>query len=295
MNIHLIIHYHNLYINMSNLSENEIISYEDNNSEYTYDILSEYYSEEHSEESITYESSEEQNEEQSEESSTYESREEQNEEQSEESSTYESSEDNNQNTQELNNNESKTQNNKCINYILCKKNIYHLNSIYCKPCYLYLHKKINYNINNINNNVCPLCLSNNSDDIILKLFTCDHTLCYKCVNNIYWNTNIVDIIKNPYPQIHKQWITYIRSIQSRKLKYYVIYKLVNNRYTDFNKIYNELITKINLKLIPSIFRQNLKDLVFYQSQYEIFKTNDNYNKFNMRESIQICPYCRAYK
>jgi len=73
------------------------------------------------------------------------------------------------------------------------------------------------------------------------------------------------------------------------------YKLVNNIYTDFNEIYNELIKKINLKLIPSIFRKKLKELVFYQSQYEIFKTNDSYNKYIMRESIRTCPYCKAYK
>ena len=314
MNIRLIIHYHHLYSNMSENSENETVSFGDNNSEHLYDTFSEWASEEENQED-----NEDDNEEESiyieqidedysfqeiiHESSTDESS---SDESGNESQDNESGDDENQaernqaeenqNTQELDTNESETQDNKCVNHILCKNKIYQSNSIYCKPCYLFLHKKINYEINNVNNNVCPLCLSDNSDDIILKLFTCDHTLCYKCIHNIYWyDNNINNIIKNPYPQIHKKWVAYITSVKSRKLKCFVIYKLVNNIYTDFNEIYNELIKKINLKLIPSIFRRKLKELVFYQSQYEIFKTNNSYNKYIMRESIRICPYCKAYK
>jgi hypothetical protein len=186
--------------------------------------------------------------------------------------------------------------NKCVNYTLCKKNIFKINTNYCKPCYLFINKKIKYESNNNNNNVCPVCLSNNSSDIIIKLFNCSHTICYNCINNIYWHDNDINkIIIHPYPLIHDKWIKYIKSIKSRKLKCFVIYKLVNNTYTDFTEIYNKLIKNINLKLIPSIFRQHLKDLVFYQYQYEIFRTNDNYNKYTMRESIRICPYCRESK
>ena len=185
--------------------------------------------------------------------------------------------------------------NKCVNYALCKKNIFKPNSNYCKPCYLFINKKIKYESNN-NNNVCPVCLSNNSSDIIIKLFNCSHTICYNCINNIYWHDNDINkIIKNPHQLIHNKWVNYIKSTKSRKLKCFVIYKLVNNTYTDFTEIYNKLIKKINLKLIPSIFRRHLKDLVFYQSQYEIFRTNDSYNKYTMRESIRICPYCREDK
>ena len=39
MNLRLILYYHNLYINMSNTSENEII---DEDSEHLYDIFSEW-------------------------------------------------------------------------------------------------------------------------------------------------------------------------------------------------------------------------------------------------------------
>jgi len=314
MNIRLIIHYHHLYSNMSENYENEIALSEDNNSENLYDTFSEWESEEENNEESEEENNEESiyieqidedysfqeiiHESSTNESSSDESGNESNAEESNagESDAEESNTEGNQNTQESETNESETQDNKCVNHILCKNKRSQSNSIYCKPCYLFLHKKINYEINNVNNNVCPLCLSDNSDDVILKLFSCAHTLCYKCVHNIYWYDNdINNIIKNPYPQIHKKWLAYITSVKSRKLKCFVIYKLINNTHTDFNEIYNELIKKINLKLIPSIFRKKLKELVFYQSQYEIFKTNDSYNKYIMRESIRTCPYCKAYK
>lgn len=305
MNLRLILYYHNLYNNMSNTSENEII---DDNSEYFYDIFSEDEIETvieldeighideietvsqldeidtvsqldeigHIDENYNIDNNTQNNNESSNESCN---------------ESYNSSVE-----EETKESEETSLDNKCVNYTLCKKNIFKINTNYCKPCYLFINKKIKYESNNNNNNVCPVCLSNNSSDIIIKLFNCSHTICYNCINNIYWHDNDINkIIIHPYPLIHDKWIKYIKSIKSRKLKCFVIYKLVNNTYTDFTEIYNKLIKNINLKLIPSIFRQHLKDLVFYQYQYEIFRTNDNYNKYTMRESIRICPYCREAK
>ena len=305
MNLRLILYYHNLYNNMSNTSENEII---DDNSEYFYDIFSDDeietvieldeigYIDEietvsqlneidtvsqldeigHIDENYNIDNNTQNNNESSNESGN---------------ESYNSSVE-----EETKESEETSLDNKCVNYTLCKKNIFKINTNYCKPCYLFINKKIKYESNNNNNNVCPVCLSNNSSDIIIKLFNCSHTICYNCINNIYWHDNDINkIIIHPYPLIHDKWIKYIKSIKSRKLKCFVIYKLVNNTYTDFTEIYNKLIKNINLKLIPSIFRQHLKDLVFYQYQYEIFRTNDNYNKYTMRESIRICPYCRESK
>jgi len=305
MNLHLILYYHNLYNNMSNTSENEII---DDNSEYYYDIFSEDEIETvieldeighideiemvsqldeidtvsqlneigHIDENYNIDNNTQNNNESSNESGN---------------ESYNSSVE-----EETKESEETGLDNKCVNYTLCKKKIFKINTNYCKPCYLFINKKIKYESNNNNNNVCPVCLSNNSSDIIIKLFNCSHTICYNCINNIYWHDNDINkIIIHPYPLIHDKWIKYIKSIKSRKLKCFVIYKLVNNTYTDFTEIYNKLIKNINLKLIPSIFRQYLKDLVFYQYQYEIFRTNDNYNKYTMRESIRICPYCRESK
>ena len=305
MNLRLILYYHNLYNNMSNTSENEII---DDNSEYFYDIFSEDEIETvieldeighideietvsqldeietvsqldeigHIDENYNIDNNTQNNHESSNESGN---------------ESYNSSVE-----EETKESEETSLDNKCVNYTLCKKNIFKINTNYCKPCYLFINKKIKYESNNNNNNVCPVCLSNNSSDIIIKLFNCSHTICYNCINNIYWHDNDINkIIIHPYPLIHDKWIKYIKSIKSRKLKCFVIYKLVNNTYTDFTEIYNKLIKNINLKLIPSIFRQHLKDLVFYQYQYEIFRTNDNYNKYTMRESIRICPYCRESK
>lgn len=282
---------------MSNTSENEII---DEDSEYLYDIFNEW-SEDEIETVIPIDENENYNIDNHIESNIESNNESSSDESSDESSDNESSnsESNNENEDEdIEDDESEESSidNKCVNYALCKKNIFQPNNNYCKPCYLFINTKIKYEPINNNNNVCPICLSNNNLDIVIKLFNCDHTICYNCINNIYWHDNDINkIITNPYPLIHNKWIKYIKSIKSRKLKCFVIYKLVNNTYTDFTEIYNKLIKKINLKLIPSIFRRHLKDLVFYQSQYEIFRTNDSYNKYTMRESIKICPYCRESK
>jgi len=314
MNLRLILYYHNLYINMSNTSENEII---DEDSEHLYDIFSEW-SEDEIDTAIPIDEIETvipMNQIQTSiltdeleiviPLDEIESIGENYNIDDNESSDDESSESSDNESSEISDNESNNEtivieetiiDNKCVNYALCKKNIYQTNSNYCKPCYLFINKKIKYEPINNNNNVCPVCLSNNSSDIIIQLFNCKHTICYNCVNNIYWYDNDIDkIIKNPYPLIHDKWIKYIKSIKSRKLKCFVIYKLVNNTFTDFTDTYNKLIKKINLKLIPSIFRRHLKDLVFYQSQYEIFRINDSYNKYTMRDSIKICPYCREAK
>jgi hypothetical protein len=313
MNLRLILYYHNLYINMSNTSENEII---DDSSEHLYDIFSEFSEDEietviqlneiepnyeidteiqldeiesidenYNIDNYTQSSDDESG------NGSYESCSNE----SEDESVGEEETNNAVVEEETKESEESSIDNKCVNYALCKKNIFKPNSNYCKLCYLFINKKIKYESNN-NNNVCPICLSNNSSDIIIKLFNCSHTICYNCINNIYWHDNDINkIIKNPHQLIHNKWVNYIKSTKSRKLKCFVIYKLVNNTYTDFTEIYNKLIKKINLKLIPSIFRRHLKDLVFYQSQYEIFRTNDSYNKYTMRESIRICPYCREDK
>ena len=293
---------------MSNTSENEII---DDSSEHLYDIFSDF-SEDEIETVIQLNEIEpideietviqldeiesiDENYNIDIESNTESSNDESSDESSDENSDNESNKEEEEEEEEEDEEESRIDN-KCVNYALCKKNIFKPNANYCKPCYLFINTKIKYEPANNNNNVCPVCLSNNNLDIIIKLFNCDHTICYNCINNIYWHDNDINkIIINPYPLIHNKWIKYIKSIKSRKLKCFVIYKLVNNTYTDFTEIYNKLIKKINLKLIPSIFRRHLKDLVFYQSQYEIFRTNDSYNKYTMRESIRICPYCREAK
>jgi len=311
MNLRLILYYHNLYNNMSNTSENEII---DDNSEYFYNIFSEDEIETVSQldeidtvsqldeiETVSQldeidtvsQLDEIDTVSQLDENYNIDNNTQNNNESGNESGneSYNSSVE-----EETKESEETSLDNKCVNYTLCKKNIFKINTNYCKPCYLFINKKIKYESNNNNNNVCPVCLSNNSSDIIIKLFNCSHTICYNCINNMYWHDNDINkIIIHPYPLIHDKWIKYIKSIKSRKLKCFVIYKLVNNTYTDFTEIYNKLIKNINLKLIPSIFRKHLKDLVFYQYQYEIFRTNDNYNKYTMRESIRICPYCRESK
>ena len=258
MNLRLILYYHNLYNNMSNTSENEII---DDNSEYFYDIFSEDEIETvieldeighideietvsqldeidtvsqldeigHIDENYNIDNNTQNNNESSNESGN---------------ESYNSSVE-----EETKESEETSLDNKCVNYTLCKKNIFKINTNYCKPCYLFINKKIKYESNNNNNNVCPVCLSNNSSDIIIKLFNCSHTICYNCINNIYWHDNDINkIIIHPYPLIHDKWIKYIKSIKSRKLKCFVIYKLVNNTYTDFTEIYNKLIKNINLKL-----------------------------------------------
>lgn len=305
MNLHLILYYHNLYNNNMSNTDSYNLNTINEDSDHIYDIFSEWDNE--SENSNITQLEEIDNtdinifetEETEETDETDETDEIQfvNESSSDESSNDESSSDESSSDD---NNDFQSgdieDNNKCINYALCKNNIYENNTSYCRFCYLYINSKLSFQSTNNNKNVCPLCLSNDSSDIIIKLFTCDHTLCYNCIYKIYWcDNNINNIIKIPYPNLYKQWHNYITSVESRKLKCFVIYKLINNDYTDFNEIYNQLIKKINIRRIPKIFQHKLKELVFYQSQYEMFKNNDSYNKYIMRDSIRICPYCRSDK
>lgn len=192
----------------------------------------------------------------------------------------------------------------CINFNLCKQTIFKSEAIYCKYCFLFIQKELKLVNNNSANNTCPICLSNNIDDNVVKLFKCDHTICYECLFNIYWKVdNIDDIIIFPIPNIKKKWKEFMNTPLSRKLKCFVIYKLVkelnnnnsNNDDLDFNSLYNILIPKINIKQIPIHFIPNLKELVFYEMKFHNHLTTTSYNKHIKRESIKICPYCRCSK
>jgi hypothetical protein len=192
----------------------------------------------------------------------------------------------------------------CINFNLCKQTIFKQNTIYCKYCFLFIHKELISFTTNSASNTCPICLSNDKNDKIVKLFICNHTVCYECLFNIYWKVdNIDEIIIFPIPNIKKKWKEFMSTVLSRKLKCFVIYKLAkelktnncNNDNLDFNSLYNILISKINIKHIPIQFIPNLKELVFYEMNFYNHLTTTSYNKHIKRESIKNCPYCRSSK
>ena len=198
----------------------------------------------------------------------------------------------NETSNEISNETSNETSNECINFILCKNNVYKNNN-YCKPCFLYINIKLKH-YKNIDNKICPICLSNESENIVVELFNCIHILCYECINNIYWKSDSI-LIQNPYPHLDKEWVKYIKSIESRRLRNVVLFRLIHNITADFNSLYKNLIKTINMKRIPKIFHSKLKELIFYQSQYEIIKNNEYNNKYIMRSSVKTCPLCRAEK
>ena len=181
---------------------------------------------------------------------------------------------------------------KCKNYNLCKNLIFTFDNEYCKECFLYFNKKIIYQKDNQYLKTCPICLSNDKSNIIISLYNCDHIICHNCLYNIYWKKTIDDIEVFPYKNIYNLWKQYLNSNISRKLKCFVIYKLVNDDLDDFNENYNNCIKNISLKTIPKIFINKIKEIVFYQVIIEKNKMNNNKNTFDMINSIKNCPYCR---
>ena len=111
--------------------------------------------------------------------------------------------------------------------------------------------------------------------------------------NIYWKKDIEIHFSNK--KIQELWNMYLNSHNSRKIKCYVIYRLVNDDINNFNENYNNYIKNINLKTIPKIFYKNLKEYIYYQVNIEKNKIKNNKNKYIMRESIKTCPYCRESK
>ena len=179
----------------------------------------------------------------------------------------------------------------CKNNIICKNNIFTFDNNYCKECFLYFNKKIIFKKQNITLQTCPLCLSNEKSNIIISLYKCEHIICYNCIYNIFWNIN--ENNENfPYKQLYELWKLYLNSNLSRKLKCFVIYKLVNDDINIFDENYNIYIKNIKLKTIPKIFINKLKELIFYHVTIEKNRINDNKNRYNMRNSIKNCPYCR---
>lgn len=184
-------------------------------------------------------------------------------------------------------------NGECVNYNICKNMIFSFNNRYCKECFLYFNRKLNINLNK-ESKTCPLCLSNEKNNNIINLYTCNHIICESCLYNIYWKYEHHKITF-PYINLKELWEEYIKSNLSRRLKSFVIYKLVNSDLEYFNDDYDIYMRNINLKNIPKIFVNKLKELIYYQSQIEKYQININKIKYEMRTSIRNCAFCRAVR
>lgn len=196
----------------------------------------------------------------------------------------------NHNNTELNYNNNNTElTENCINYELCqnKKNN---NFDYCGDCFIYFYKKIEI-INN-HNSICPICFSTNHSIKFIKLYECNHLICVPCIYNIYWDkTYLNNIPINPHPHLDNLWKTFLNTKIGRRVTCLVIYKLEQS-YSNFDN-YDDYIKKINIKRIPKRLINSLKSLVIYQSTVNKYLNEHNYQKYIMKKSIELCPYCRC--
>lgn len=177
----------------------------------------------------------------------------------------------------------------CINYELCK-NKKNNNFDYCGDCFIYFYKKIEI-INN-HNSVCPICFSTNQSIKFIKLYECNHLICVPCIYNIYWDKTYLDNIPiNPHPHLDNLWKVFLNTKIGRRVTCLVIYKLEHS-YSNFDN-YDDYIKKINIKRIPKRLVNNLKSLVIYQATVNKYLNEHNYQKYIMKKSIELCPYCRT--
>lgn len=189
------------------------------------------------------------------------------------------------------------QNMNCINYDLCHNYKYKHYIDYCKSCFIYNNFKIHHTIN-ILKKTCPICLSNDNYITVLKLFLCNHIICYNCIKIIYWtNITIFTEIQFPVPRLKFSWDFYIKSIKSNYIKKKLIYKILNNtefinNNSNFDILYNRFINNIKIIKVPKLFNFDFKKLIFYQVHFEKFYRQEKNNKYTMHQSIKCCPYCR---
>lgn len=197
----------------------------------------------------------------------------------------------NHNETQLNHNETELNNitDNCINYELCK-NKKNNNFDYCGDCFIYFYKELEIIYNH--NSVCPICFSTNQPIKFIKLYECNHLICIPCIYNIYWDKTYLDNIPlNPHPHLDNLWKAFLNTKIGRRITCLVIYKLEHS-YSNFDN-YDDYIKKINIKRIPKRLINNLKSLVIYQATVNRYLNEHNYQKYIMKKSIELCPYCRS--
>jgi hypothetical protein len=230
-----------------------------------------------------------------------ESNNESNDESNNESNDESNNESNNESNDELNNESNDELNNEsndefnCINFQLCKQ-LKNGSFDYCNDCFLYFYKKIDYKTND-NNETCPICFTSEKNNIIINMYECSHILCYKCIYNVYWDKSyMIHKPKIPYPNLETYWLPFLKTRIGKLLRAKVIYKIeqkYNDNYNTFEEDYYSFIYYINIRRIPKKIQNKLKDLVFYQVKLNKFLSDNNYQKYLMKQSLSTCPYCRS--
>jgi hypothetical protein len=176
---------------------------------------------------------------------------------------------------------------KCKNFIICK---YYINksskSIFCKNCKI-LDKILHITkVNNNNNKECPICLENINEKKAIKKYNCNHLMCIKCIQNVYYdfkfkkNMPVLDL-----KHIRDDWNYFIKSNYSFKIK-----KMIENNY---NTQYFDKFCKKNKDLIPNKFKLHFKKLVKFEIQKKNYINEYFENKKSKIKSIKNCPLCRS--
>jgi len=183
----------------------------------------------------------------------------------------------------------------CKNYLLCKQ-LKGSSLNYCNDCFIHFYRSLD-KFPNTQKNTCPLCLNSNEELEFVKLYTCNHGLCYTCIFNIYWDKSY--LLKQPVcpiPNLCKVWKNFLETRKGLQIIAKVINPIIYNNYLKNNKFntgYSLYLSKISLFCIPKKLLIHLKDLIFYQSKLLEFNNNHSKNKYIQQNSIIKCPYCKA--
>lgn len=187
---------------------------------------------------------------------------------------------------------------KCQNYLVCNQFINkNVNNLYCKDCLFYFNYTFTLKNNTSSSKkksessdvlMCPICLD--SPTLFIKQKSCEHYICSNCIYDVYFDKSYVKNMPiNPVYAFKKSWDLYIYSNQSYKFRTKILNEFEN--YIFDEDLYNSLIVSYKY-FIPSLFKKNLKELVYYQlaKNHYITKYKDiQYKKIN---TIKKCPYCR---
>lgn len=188
-------------------------------------------------------------------------------------------------------------NNKCLNYTLCKNNA-KLHYQFCSECFIYFNKILKYKIND-SIDTCPLCFMEDKNMIMISLYKCSHTICLDCLYNIFWDfTSLKNIPQNPIKSLKKKWIKFLKTNKGCYIQYKLINKILYNYYKNnncFDNEYDLYFEGINTRGINTLIVKNLKELVHYQLKYKYFIYKFNNDKKIKELAIRICPYCKAIK
>lgn len=134
---------------------------------------------------------------------------------------------------------------------------------------------------------------------MIYIYTCDHSICYNCIYQIYWDYSyLLNKPNNPLIELSKPWDLFLKTRKGNYITKQLINKILFNYLISpdsFDTNYEYYIININLKGISKIIKDNFKELIYYQVKLKSFLQKNINEKNIMESSIKICPYCKSNK